>query len=511
MLGPMSQPDTHAPPPSQAAPKRQLTLFDSTCIIVGIIIGALFYETTPNIAKCITGVVQRLDDTAPWLANLAAGNAVVGWLLSAPVLLIGVWVLGGLISLIGALCYAELATAYPKQGGDYVYLTRAFGRWVGFLFAWAQLWVVRPGSIGALAFVFGRYANELVPLAGVKEAADAAEGKAAGTVLGVDPLMIYAVGSIVVLTLVNMAGVRQGKWTQNLLTTVKVVGLAAVFVVGLFWQSPDAAGGLPAAVPDFLDFRLAMILILYTYGGWNEMAYVGAEVRNPRKNIFRSLVLGTLAVTAIYAVGNLAFIHALGFEGFCNSQAVATDVLGTVGDWGGRVISALICISALGAINGMVFTGARIYYAMGTEHRLYAWLGRWDERKGTPLPSLAIQAVITLALTVGFGWYEGGFDSLVYFTTPVFWIFFFLIGLTLFVLRWREPDVERPYRVPLYPVIPVLFCLSSLFMVHASLKYAWDNATYEAVWSIGILAVGLVMCFFDPEKEPGGESLSDEE
>lgn len=486
MLSAMSHAENEPAAVQPAAPKRQLTLFDSTCIIVGIIIGAFFYETTPDIAKCIAGVVERLPETAPALANWADSSAIGGWLLSAPVLLVGVWVLGGVVSLIGALCYAELATAYPKQGGDYVYLTRAFGRWLGFLFAWAQLWVVRPGSIGALAFVFGRYANELVPLDRI------------ASTLRVDPLMMYAVASVVVLTAINMLGVREGKWTQNALTTVKVIGLSAVFVAGFVFRSPDASSAVPTAVPGFLDFRLAMILILITYGGWNEMAYVGAEVRDPRRNILRALVLGTVAVTAIYALGNWAFIHALGFEGFCNSKAVATAVLDLVGPWGGRFISVLICISALGAINGMVFTGARIYYAMGTEHRLYAWLGRWDERKGTPIPSLLIQAVITLALTIGFGMYEGGFKSLVNFTTPVFWIFFLLIGLSLFVLRWREPQVERPYRVPLYPVIPILFCLSSLFMVHASVKYAWDNRSYEALWSIGVMVVGLLLCFLDP-------------
>jgi amino acid transporter len=230
------------------------------------------------------------------------------------------------------------------------------------------------------------------------------------------------------------------------------------------------------------------------------MAYVAAEVREPQRNILRSLLLGTVAVTLIYALVNVAFVHALGLPGVRNSGAVAADVLRLgLGQWGGRLISLLICLSALGAINGMIFTGARITYAMGTDHRLYAWLGAWNERRGTPVRSLLIQAVITLALVIGFGRTQSGFGSLVNFTTPVFWIFFLLVGVSLFVLRMREPGMPRPYRVPGYPVIPGLFCASSLFMLYASLSYAIENRSVEGLWAIGILLVGGMLCWLERE------------
>ncbi|HEX2971517.1 MAG TPA: amino acid permease [Tepidisphaeraceae bacterium] len=439
---------------SSGTPKRQLTLFDSTCIIVGIILGASIYESTPSIASNVP--------SALWL--------------------VGIWVIGGVISLIGAMCYAELATTYPLAGGDYVYLTRAFGGRMGFLFAWAQLWVVRPGSVGAMAYVFARYANEMWPL-----------GRGAGA------LMAYAVGSIVVLTLINIVGAREGKWTQNLLTTVKALGLVVIVAMGLIFAVPSASE-TPAPGSGRVDFRFALILILYAYGGWNEMAYVAAEVREPQRNILRSLLLGTLAVTLIYVLANVAFVHALGLQGVRNSGAVAADVLRLgLGQWGGRIISLLICLSALGAINGMIFTGARITYAMGTEHRLYAWLGAWNERRGTPVRSLMIQAVITLALVIGFGRTQSGFGSLVNFTTPVFWIFFLLVGASLFVLRVQEPGIMRPYRVPGYPVTPGLFCASSLFMLYASLSYAMENRSAEGLWAIGILLVGGMLCWMERE------------
>jgi amino acid transporter len=443
-----------------ARPKRRLSLFDSTSLIVGIIIGVGIYETSPLVASCVPSV---------------------GWLAA-------VWAAGGLVSLVGALAYAELATAWPEEGGDYVYLTRAFGRRAGFLFAWAQFWVVRPGSIGAMAYVFARYANRLWPLG---------DGAAA--------LITYAGGSILVLTAINLLGVRSGKTTQNLLTVLKVLGLGAIVAVGMAFGQ---GGGAPAAGDGGGggDLRLAFILILYTYGGWNEMAYVAAEVRRPRRNILRALVAGTVAVTAIYVLVNLAFVQGLGLEGVRTSKAAAADVLALgLGEWAARAMCVLVCVSALGAVNGQIFTGARIYYAMGRDHRLYAPLGRWNARLGTPAWSLLAQAAVTLALVAGFGFTRSGFESLVKFTTPVFWFFFLLVGVSLFVLRRREPARPRPYRVPGYPWVPALFCASSLFMLYASLSYAIENRTYEALWAVGLMAAGVALSGAGAPSVPAGE------
>jgi len=463
----MSAPDPSSPPAVQAVPKRQLTLFDSTCIIVGIIIGAGIYESSPVIANVVPSV-RALQV---------------------------VWLLGGILSLLGALCYVELGNAYPREGGDYVYVTRAFGRFAGFLFAWSQLWVVRPGSIGAMAYIFARYAHHLRPIChGDQEYVG---------------WIAYAAASVVVLSAINVLGVREGKWTQNLLTTAKVLGLAAVALVGLCFAAPVAQQVTVAAGSPKPDYRLAMILVLFAFGGWNEMAYVAAEVRDPKKNILRAMLLGTVAVAAVYILVNQAFVHALGLEGLRKSEAVAGEVLQlALGDWGDRCISVLICISALGAINGQIFTGARIYYAMGVEHRLYAPLGRWSRRLGTPVWSLLIQAAITLATVVGFGLFAkeqlmlagfgSAFERMVIFTAPVFWGFLLLVGIGLLVLRYREPGTPRPYRVPLYPVIPLIFCACTLFMLYSSLTYAYEKRSPEAIWALAALGVGVVMGLFDP-------------
>ncbi len=448
-----------SPPDQQSSPRARphptLTLLDSTSIIVGIIIGSTIFLSSPRIAGQVPNI---------------------GWL-------VGVWVIGAVFSLIGALCYAELATAYPKEGGDYVFLTEAFGGKIGFLFAWVQFWIVRPGSVGTLAFVFADYANQLCPLDESYR-----------------PLLIYAVGAVVVLSGINLLGVRAGKWTQNLLTAVKFLGLLAIVAVGM---SCSAAATAPAAPPPAkqLDLGFAMIFVFLAFGGWNEMAYVSAEVRHPQKNILRALVLGTLAVAVVYIAVNLAFVHALGLAGLQQSKAVAADVLRLcIGRRAEQCISLLICITALGGINGMIFTGARIFYALGTEHRLFAWLGQWSSKTDAPAHPLLIQAAVTVVLTIGFGWnQEGsdGFQNSVAFYSPSFWLFLCLVGCSLFVLRNRPAASKGSYRVPFYPVVPLLFCLSSAFMFYKSLDFAIGQTPWGLLASAVVLGIGAVLSFIE--------------
>jgi amino acid transporter len=476
------------------APKRHLSLFDSTNIIVGIIIGAAIYESTPLIAA---NVPQRL--------------ALGGWEWSIPGVwsLTAVWLLGGFLSLVGALCYAELATAYPQEGGDFVYLTRSFGRPIGFLFAWSQLWVVRPGSIGAMAFIFARYADRLVPLKLAAAFGLPASGESAAGASGATDsisLLVYACAAVVVLSAINVAGVREGKWTQNILTVAKVLGLGVITLVGLCYSAPAVAAPVAAPQGDG-NFSLAMIFVLFAYGGWNEMAFVGAEVRNPNKNILRALLLGTVAVAVFYILASVAFVHALGFSGVVASQAVGADVLRLAfGDWADRLISVLIAVSALAAINGQIFTGSRIYYAMGREHRFYRFLGRWHPQWGTPVASLVVQAVIAVAIMIGFGTTKNGFQAMVIFTTPIFWLFLSLVGLAVFTLRRHESDASRPYCMPAFPLPPILFYVSCLFMVFSSLRYAIDNKSHEALWAVGFLLAGVILCWFDQAPKPQEES-----
>ncbi len=437
------------------SPRRQLTLLDSTCIIVGIIIGVGIYEITPTVASNVRD----------------------------PLSLIAVWLLGGMISFVGALCYAELTTSFPEEGGTYVFLTRAFGRRMGFLFAWSDYWIVRPGNVGMLAYAFARYATKVQPLSNDGEQAF--------------DFYIYACAAIIALAAMNIWGVRTGKWTQNLLTMLKVVGLLSILVIVMLPMTGSPASD-PTAAADFSpSFQLAIILVLFTFGGWDEISCVAAEVRDPRKNLLRALIAGVIVVTSVYLLVNLAFIYGLGIDGFRQSEAVAADVVGSrLGWWGEKGISLLVCASCLGSINGLFFTGSRIYYAMGAQHSMYGFLGKWNSRLGTPVRSLALQAAISLTLVTIFR-SKHAFDTLLIFTAPVFWAFFLLVGISLFVLRRHEPKSPQPFRVPLYPITPILFCLCSLFMLYSGLNYAWHVRSYEALVAFGIVGVGLLASFLE--------------
>lgn len=418
-----------------------LGLWDVVSIIVGIIIGVGIYKTPKEVFN--------------WAPSPGAA--------------LGVWVLGGLLSLAGALCFAELASTYPRSGGEYVYLSRAYGSWMGFLFAWAQLVVIRTGSnIAAMAYVFADYANHL---------------------WGLSPLAIFlcAILSIGVLTAINILGAVPGKRTQNLLTVLKVLGLAGIVVVGFTFARTE---GSTATVPATSSFAGAMIFVLYSFGGWHEAAYVSAEVRDPRRNVTRALILGTAAVTLIYVLVNAAYLLGLGFDGARNSDAVAAAVLRPLGEAGVRAMSVLVMVSALGSMSGVLFTGARIFSEMGADHRLFAPLGRWSPRFGSPIWSLVIQAALSMGMVVIISLVlkdREGFDTLVKWTAPVFWLFFLLTGLSLFVLRYRDPAAERPFRVPFYPVLPLVFCASCGYMLYGSVRVAGVKALVGGA----VLAAGL--------------------
>jgi amino acid transporter len=457
-------------------PRRELTLLDSTSIIVGIIIGSGIYQSSPGIAagaaRWATALGQGLGFTTPaeGVSHPAFGVAAI----------IGVWLVGGLVALIGAMCYAELATAFPKAGGTYVFLSEAFGRDVGFAFAWAEFWIVRPGNMGVMAFIAARYARQL--FAPEVEASIAVE-------------LPLAVGSIVAVSLLNAAGLKAGKWTQNLLTGAKLVGLAAVVVTALTLPSPSVSKPLPSE--EWKTLSYALVMVMFAYGGWADMSFVAAEVRDPARNISRALLLGTLVVAGTYIAVTLSFLHALGIGGLAQSQAVATEVMSLrFGGPGGSAISLLVVISCLGAINGTLLTGVRVYYALGTHHPTFRWLGTWNER-GVPLRSLMLQTLVTLALVIGFGLYPEGFDRLVNFTTPFFWGFIGLVGVALIVLRKRGATAAGSYRVPLYPWLPIAFAASSAAMVYAATDYAIRNLSHEAWWAVAVIVTGVVVGLID--------------
>jgi APA family basic amino acid/polyamine antiporter len=430
-----------------AAPKQVVRPVDAVALIVGIVVGAGIFRT-PSL-----------------VASNAASEGVVYF----------AWILGGVMSILGAMVYAELATAYPHAGGDYYYLSRAFGSRLGFLFGWARLSVIQTGSIASVSFIFGNYASQIIPLGQYSAA-------------------VYAVLAVLVLTAVNLAGVRQGTGTQNLLTTLEVLGIVLVIAAGLTSVAPQpAATDAPATPPATSSFGLMMVFVLFTYGGWNEAAYVSAELRDVRRNMSRVLIAGLLTITVLYVTINWAYLHALGLGGVGGSQQVAADVMGQAfGSIGTTIISVLIAIAALTTANATVFTGGRSSYAFGCDFREFAMLGRWNAQTGTPVNGLLVQGGVALALILLGVFTQKGFETVVEYTAPVFWFFFMLTGIAFFLLRHKDASISRPFRVPLYPVPPLLFTGMCGYLLYSSLAYTGIGA----LAGVTVLAIGAVLLMF---------------
>lgn len=421
--------------------KPSLSLFDAIATIVGLVIGAGIFETPALVA-----------------ANVG----------SVEIALFG-WVLGGVMSLIGALCYAELATAYPHPGGNYYYLRRAFGNPIAFLFAWTRMSVVQTGSIALLGYVFGDYASQLYRLGEYSPA-------------------IYAAIAIVTFTGLNLAGVRQGMGIQNVLATAQVVGLIIVATIGLLFAfgTNNAAIAPAPTVTDggvTSNLSLALVFILLTYGGWNEAAYISAEVRNGRRNIVLALVWSIAIITGVYLLINWVLLSQLGLTRMAGAEAVVAELMrSTVGEGGVVAISVLVAIATLCSINGTIFTGARTNFALGRDFPIFAKLGRGSAH--TPTNAYLVQGAIALLLVALGAWARQGFETMVDYTAPAFWFFFLLSGIALMVLRNREPQIDRPFKVPFYPLLPILFCGICVYMLQSSLAYTG--------WG-GLMGVGVVL------------------
>jgi amino acid transporter len=458
-------------PTPKGVPRETLGPREAIAIVVGIVIGAGIFK-------------------APSL--VAMNSPSEAWML-------GAWVLGGVVSIIGALCYCELATAYPSAGGDYHFLHRAFGRRVSFLFAWSRFSVITTGSIALLAFVFGDYMTQVVSL-------------------GPWSAALWGAGSIVALTWLNVRGVRQGAATQVALTVLEVGGLVLVFVAGIVAatqglgasapQAAAAAAIAPAAAFSLPAFGFAMVFVLLTFGGWNEGAYISAELRDRQRNMV-PVMIGSLAlVTLLYLGANWAYLAGLGLGGMAKSQAVAADLLGIVfGKTGEVLISLMVAIAALTSINATMFVGARSNFAAGRDWAALGRLGDWVDDRGTPVNAMLLQGGFALALMLLGLATGGGFSTMVEYTAPVFWLFFLLAGLSLFVLRVREPDTPRPFRVPLYPVLPLVFCGACAYMLQSSLGYVGGNTFLgvNAAWvGVAVLAVGVLLMLVVSRREAAG-------
>lgn len=438
--------NTHIAPSDErtSAQKKTLSTTDGVFLVVGIVIGA--------------GIFQ--------FPMLVAMN------LSSFRLILSAWFLGGLISLIGALCYAELASSYPNAGGDYHFINRAFGTRCSFLFAYARMLIIQPGSVVMIAFIGATQCTAIVSL-------------------GVYSESLYAAFIVLVLTFLNMRGIRQGTRAQRILTTLLIAGLASVIVLA-FAGPPHVAtaeASLQTSPQTLSGFGLAMVFVLLTYGGWNEAAYVSAEIRRPERSIVKALMIGLTLITLMYLLANTALYYALGHEGMRDTDAYRMILSARVGPHFSHAITLLVIAATLSTANATIITGARSNYALGRDFRMFRFMNSWRHESGAPIPALVFQAVICLLLIVLGTLARSGLEAMVDYTSPAFWFFFLLAGLSLFVLRWKDPQHIRPYRVPLYPITPALFVIFCVYMLKNSLAYTGRGAWF----SVGVIFSGLIV------------------
>ena len=426
--------------------KRELGLLDATMINLGTIIASAIFLVPSYIA-------QQLHASS---------------------LVILAWLVGGAVSLLGALTVAELGAAFPEAGGLFVYLREAYGPVWGFLYGWANAVVINPASIAAIAVGFATYVGHFVPLdgAGIKA---------------------VAIASIVALTALNCLGVRLGATTQNILTFIKVALVGVLIVAGLFLHGGSAENFRPVWPDQPLGkligpFGLAMVAVLWAYDGWIESTYIGSEIKDPGRVTPRAIVLATLGAIVLYSLVTLAYIHVLSPARTALSTEVAADAARvTLGAAGAALVAAAILISTLGANNGIVLTAARIPYAMAQDGVMFRAIGWVHPRWRTPVTSLVVQAVIAIALAL-----SGDYEKLAGYVIFASFLFYALGCGAVVRLRHARPDLPRPYRAWGFPVTPIVFIAFATWLTVNSIIEAPRDAAVGA----GLIAAGLPFYMF---------------
>ena len=398
--------------------RRSIGFFRATTMVVGIIIGASIFAQP-------SAVTAQVPSVAGVLA---------------------VWAAAGLLTLIGALVVAELASAWPRTGGVYVFLRELYSPSVAFLWGWAMFWTMHSGIIAVIAMVFARYVGTFVPL-------------------GDAGMRAVAIVAVLLLSWVNYRGVREGSALQALFTSVKVLAIILIIVIA-FTIAAHTNGALgdasavAATVPSGRAFVLALIAGLFAFGGWHMVSYAAEETVDPVRTIPRALVAGTLTVTALYVALNAAYLRVLPLATVAQSTRVAADFAdAAVGGHGAQIMSALVILSTIGAMNGVILAGPRVYLAMARDGMLFKWAGAVHAEYRTPHRAIAMQAAWSSVL-VATGSYRALFTRVVYTE----WIFFGLLAAGLFIAR-RRAGYNPPYRVWGYPVLPLIFIVSTAAIV----------------------------------------------
>ncbi len=395
---------------------------------------------------------------------------------------LSVWVVAGILTLFGALVCAELCSAFPRTGGVYVFLKETLSPACGFLWGWAMFWSVHSGIIAATSVIFGRFVGYFVRLddLGIRAA---------------------AIAGILLLSLVNYLGVRQGSLLQTIVTTAKVVAIVLLLAMVLAYGTPaeGAASGAIGPAVSFREFVLGISAALFAFGGWHMVTYAAGETRDPQKTIPKALLIGCLTVSACYVALNAAYLYLLPLERVVSSSRVAADAAEAMaGSRGAAAISALVILSSLGVLNGVILAGPRTYFAMAEEGLAFGWLGRIHPRFHTPYVAILVQALWSSVL-VATGTYRALFTRVIYTE----WLFFALMTMGLLRLR-RRPGYRPAYRAWGYPLVPMSFIGASILV--AVVQIAADPL--QAGSGLLLVVIGLPVYYLRVRTRRPGRRLS---
>ncbi|HEY7856140.1 MAG TPA: amino acid permease [Terriglobales bacterium] len=493
-----------APPNATAADSgtgaiKALGLTSSTTIVMGVMIGSGIFVVSPQIARQV----------------------------GSPAMLMLVWTLTGIMTMMGALCYGELAAAMPQAGGQYVYLREAFSPLFGFLYGWTSFVVIQTGTIAAVCVAFAKYLGVIYP-GWISETNWLFHVGHIGPVqLGVNTEELVAIAVIVFLTWLNSRGVKAGALVQNVFTFAKIAALVGLILIGLviarnagviaanfshFWSQfwagifshgsynlTGAANGSLVSTATIVAVFAAMVGSLFSSDAWNNITFTAGEVQNPRRNLPLSLALGTITVTAIYLLTNLAYLSVLRFTDIAGApeDRVASAMLAVLyGHTGAVLIAAAILISTFGCTNGLILAGARIYYAMANDGLFFKGVARLNPAR-VPARGLWIQGLWACLLCL-----SGKYNDLLNYVMFAVFLFYILTIAGLFILRYRQPDLARPYKVIGYPVLPALYILLAIFF---DVVVLWVFPQYAGG---GLLLVLLGVPVFYIWRAAGGKGLA---
>jgi basic amino acid/polyamine antiporter, APA family len=447
---------------TQPSLERALGLWAATSIVIGTVIGSGVFLVPSSMIRSV-GSVRTL---------------------------FLVWILAGALSLFGALSYAELAAAMPEAGGEYVFLSTAYGPFWGYLYGWTQFWVAKSGSIATLAAGFYTYLTIFFPVLGIPVIILPWHIGPGGSLLEIHYGQLIAIALILVLCGINYLGVRAGGGVQVFVTILKVALLAAVVMVGFFAGQGSFAHftGHVAAKAGAAGFFAAMVSALWAYDGWNNVSMVSSEIRQPQRNLPRALIFGTIVVILIYVTINVSYFYVLSASEVAASHRVAADMMSHAG---GRIaeagVTVAVLISIFAALNGSILSGSRVPYAMARDGLFFRTAAAVNPRFRSPGHAMVLLSLWSCIVVLS-GW----FDDLYNFVIFGSWILYLMTALSVIVLRHKKPNLDRPYRVIGYPVVPVLFVIVALVLLVSTLQ----TRPRESLMGLGMMGLGIPFYFF---------------